>query len=91
MLGGGHSIYDQEPKYGLAVTGLVENDRILRNDTPREGHALILTKPLGTGIVMAAHRVGMASEAALSAALASRAPIHGKRASCHATTGGARA
>jgi selenide,water dikinase len=61
VLGGGHSIYDKETKYGLAVTGLVETKNVIRNNTPHEGHCLILTKPLGVGIVMAADRVGAAS------------------------------
>jgi selenide,water dikinase len=61
VLAGGHSIYDKEPKYGLAVTGIVENDKIIRNNTPEVGHKLILTKPLGTGIIMAALRGGVAS------------------------------
>lgn len=71
VLGGGHSIYDKEPKYGLAVTGMVETAKVIRNNTPAPGHALILTKPLGVGIVMAALRVGMADDAAVGAALAS--------------------
>jgi len=71
LLGGGHSIYDKEPKYGLAVTGIIETSKVIRNNTPKPGHKLILTKPLGVGIVMAAHRVGMADEAALSRALSS--------------------
>jgi len=58
VLGGGHSIYDKETKYGLAVNGLVEIKNLIRNNTPRIGHSLILTKPLGVGIVMAAQRVG---------------------------------
>ncbi|MDR2098285.1 MAG: selenide, water dikinase SelD, partial [Spirochaetaceae bacterium] len=70
-LGGGHSIYDREPKYGLAVTGIIETSKVIRNNTPKPGHKLILTKPLGVGIVMAALRVEMAGEAALSQALAS--------------------
>ena len=68
VLSGGHSIYDKEPKYGLAVTGLVDNDKILRNNTPKSGHKLILTKPLGVGIIMAALRVGEASESAVKSA-----------------------
>lgn len=64
VLGGGHSIYDKEPKYGLAVTGLVDNGRVIRNDTLRQGDKLILTKPLGVGIIMAAARAGLASPAA---------------------------
>ncbi|MDR1148992.1 MAG: selenide, water dikinase SelD [Spirochaetaceae bacterium] len=71
VLGGGHSIYDKEPKYGLSVTGIVETARVLRNNTPKAGHKLILTKPLGVGIVMAALRVGLASAAAVRRALAS--------------------
>jgi selenide,water dikinase len=71
LLGGGHSIYDKEPKYGLAVTGIVETAKVLRNNTPRVGHKLVLTKPLGVGIVMAALRVEMAGEAAIRRAIAS--------------------
>jgi selenide,water dikinase len=51
---GGHSIHDPEPKYGMAVTGFVERDRIVRNSTMRPGDRLILTKPLGLGIVTTA-------------------------------------
>ena len=70
VLAGGHSIYDKEPKYGLAVTGIVENDRIIRNNTPTPGHKLILTKPLGTGIIMAAFRGEVASAEAVEKAVA---------------------
>ncbi len=58
---GGHSIDDKEPKYGLAVTGLVHPDRILRNSTARPGDRLILTKPLGMGIVSTAIKRDVAS------------------------------
>jgi len=71
VLAGGHSIYDKEPKYGLAVTGIVENDKVLRNDTPLTGDKLILTKPLGTGIIMAALRGEAASAEAVEKAVAS--------------------
>jgi len=70
VLAGGHSIYAKEPMYGLAVTGIVENHRIIRNDTPAVGHKLILTKPLGTGIIMAALRGQEASAGAVQKALA---------------------
>lgn len=50
-LGGGHSIEDLEPKYGLAVTGLVHPERIITNAGARPGDVLILTKPLGVGII----------------------------------------
>lgn len=59
-LAGGHSIHDREIKYGLAVTGRVDPGRVLRNNGCRPGDRLILTKALGVGIVMAAHRVELA-------------------------------
>ncbi|MDA3645165.1 selenide, water dikinase SelD [Saccharopolyspora indica] len=55
-LGGGHSIDDPEPKYGMAVTGLVDPDRLLRNDTARPGEPLSLTKPLGIGVLNTRHK-----------------------------------
>lgn len=57
---GGHSIDDPEPKYGMAVTGLVHPDRILRNVGARPGDRLLLTKPLGSGIVTTAIKRGIA-------------------------------
>ncbi|MDR1574500.1 MAG: selenide, water dikinase SelD [Treponema sp.] len=80
VLGGGHSIYDKEPKYGLAVTGIVETAKALRNNTPKAGHKLLLTKPLGVGIVMAALRVEMAGARAVRQALASMERLN--RAAC---------
>jgi selenide,water dikinase len=53
---GGHTIIDDVPKYGLAVTGVVAVDRIVRNSTGKVGDALYLTKPIGTGILVSAHR-----------------------------------
>lgn len=53
---GGHTIIDDVPKYGLAVTGIVPVDRIVRNSTGRPGDRLFLTKPIGNGILVAAHR-----------------------------------
>ncbi|MBB5159791.1 selenide, water dikinase SelD [Saccharopolyspora phatthalungensis] len=55
-VGGGHSVDDPEPKYGLAVTGLVDPDRLLRNDTARPGLPLSLTKPLGIGVLNTRHK-----------------------------------
>jgi selenide, water dikinase len=60
---GGHSIDDPEPKYGMAVTGLVHPDRILRNVGARPGDRLLLTKPLGSGIVTTAIKRGLADPA----------------------------
>jgi selenide,water dikinase len=60
-MAGGHSVDDNEPKYGLAVTGVVHPDRILKNCGARDGDALILTKPLGTGVLFNACRSGKLS------------------------------
>jgi selenide, water dikinase len=59
---GGHSIQDQEPKYGLSVTGFVEEDRVVRNAGARTGDVLVLTKPLGFGILTTALRKDLVSE-----------------------------
>jgi selenide,water dikinase len=57
-MSGGHSVDDNEPKYGLAVTGVVHPERILTNCGAQEGDVLILTKPLGTGVLFNASRSG---------------------------------
>jgi selenide,water dikinase len=59
---GGHSIDDPEPKYGLAVTGVVHPERILRNVGARPGDQLLLTKPLGSGILTTAIKRGILPE-----------------------------
>lgn len=58
VVAGGHTVRDSEVKFGLAVTGLVHPERILRNSTARPGDRLVLTKPLGTGALVAAGRAG---------------------------------
>jgi selenide,water dikinase len=64
---GGHSIDDPEPKYGMAVTGLADPDRLLRIDAGLAGVPLSLTKPIGTGILNAMHKAtGEISEAAVA-------------------------
>ena len=70
---GGHSIIDPEIKYGMAVTGVIHPDRIVRNVGARAGDALVLTKPLGTGIITtAAKRMGLdGRNTSLEAAIAS--------------------
>ena len=70
-LAGGHTIYDDVIKYGLAITGIVDTDRFYRNDSLREGDRLILTKPLGTGIITAAMREDAADAADITQAVAS--------------------
>jgi selenide,water dikinase len=58
---GGHSIHDPEPKYGMAVTGFVDPDKVVRNSTMRPGDRLFLTKPLGLGIISTAIKRGEAT------------------------------
>jgi len=61
-IAGGHTVRDDEPKYGLAVTGVVEPERVVKNSTAEAGDALILTKPLGTGIIATGIKAGLVSE-----------------------------
>jgi selenide,water dikinase len=56
VVGGGHSIDDPEPKYGMAVTGVVDPDRLLRNDSAAPGLPISLTKPLGVGVLNNQHK-----------------------------------
>ena len=60
VLVGGHSVEDPELKYGLSVTGIVHPERVIRNQGARPGDRLILTKPLGTGIINTAIKAGLA-------------------------------
>ena len=64
VLVGGHTIQDNEPKYGLSVSGFVHPDKIFKNYGCKPGDVLILTKPIGSGIVNTAVKAGMASEEA---------------------------
>ena len=66
---GGHSIDDKEPKYGLVVTGEIEKNKIWKNTGAEIGDALVLTKPLGTGIIATAIKKGLASASAIDAAI----------------------
>ena len=63
MITGGHSIYDKEPKYGLAVIGFVRPDRILTNSGAKAGDVLIYTKPLGIGVLTTAAKAELCSPA----------------------------
>ena len=63
-LAGGHTIADKEPKYGLAVTGLIHPERILAKGGARAGDRLVLTKLLGTGVITTAHKRGVEDAAA---------------------------
>jgi selenide,water dikinase len=66
---GGHSVQDEEPKYGLSVTGWVEVDKVVRNKGARVGDALVLTKPLGLGILTTALKRELVSEEEIEAAV----------------------
>ena len=66
---GGHTIEDKEPKYGLAVTGLVHPDRVVKNAGALPGDALILTKPLGTGIIVTAAKGELADDRTYNSAV----------------------
>ena len=76
ILAGGHSIADQEVKYGLSVLGTIHPDKVFANNQCREGDRLILTKPLGTGIICTANRIGEASEEALDQAVRSMTTLN---------------
>ncbi len=66
---GGHTIVDAVPKYGLAVVGTVDPEKLVTNAAARAGDVLVLTKALGAGVLIAAHRLGMADEKAYREAL----------------------
>jgi selenide,water dikinase len=66
---GGHSIDDPEPKYGMAVTGTVHPDRLVRNSTGQPGHELFLTKPVGGGVASTAAKRGIAPPELTDAAI----------------------
>lgn len=63
LITGGHSIFDDVPKYGLAVTGFVHPDRVLTNSGAKPGDVLLLTKPLGIGVLTTAEKAEMLSDA----------------------------
>jgi selenide,water dikinase len=66
---GGHSVEDSEPKYGLAVTGIVRPDLLVTNSGARPGDLLVLTKPIGTGLLLMANKAQMAAADELEAAV----------------------
>jgi selenide, water dikinase len=81
ILAGGHTIRDDEPKYGLAVVGTVHPDGIWPKGGARAGDALFLTKPLGTGLVLAGHGKGAVSTEAFEAAIAAMTTLNAAAAS----------
>ena len=76
ILAGGHSIMDTDVKYGLSVTGVIHPDRVFANNSCRAGDVLILTKPLGVGIVCTAARMGAASSEAMDLAVRSMTALN---------------
>lgn len=73
---GGHSVEDAEIKYGLSVTGIVHPDRVLTNAGVKPGDAIVLTKPLGTGILATAMKAGLASARAQELAVETMATLN---------------
>jgi selenide,water dikinase len=75
-ISGGHSIIDEEPKFGLFVTGTVHPQRIITNAGARTGDVLVLTKPIGTGVLTTAAKRGRLPEGGLAAAVRSMATLN---------------
>lgn len=71
VIAGGHTISDKEPKYGLSVTGMVHPERILTKGGAQPGDLLILSKPLGTGLITTAHKREQVTDSDLEAAVTS--------------------
>lgn len=76
VLAGGHSVEDPEIKYGLSVTGVVHPDKVLPNAGVKPGDAIILTKPLGTGVLATAIKAGLISELAQRRAIETMATLN---------------
>ena len=76
MLAGGHSVQDEEPKYGLVVFGEVKKDSMWTVGTAKPGDVLILTKPIGTGIAVTAIKAGLFSDENIDAAVQSMAKLN---------------
>ncbi|MGH7834245.1 MAG: selenide, water dikinase SelD, partial [Candidatus Binatia bacterium] len=73
---GGHSIIDEEIKYGMAITGVIRPDRVIRNVGIQAGDALVLTKPLGTGIITTALKKGKAPKESVQEAVAAMTALN---------------
>src|SRR5437588_8433384 len=78
VIAGGHTVTDREPKYGLAVTGMVHPERILTKSGAQPGDILILGKPLGTGLITTAHKREQVDESDLAATVASMMQLNRK-------------
>ena len=82
VIAGGHTVIDREPKFGLAVTGRVRPDQMLLKSSLREGDALWLTKPVGTGLLTTAHQRGDLAPEDLASTIASMVSLN--RSAAHA-------
>ena len=80
VIAGGHTIQDDEPKYGLCVTGFVHPQHILKNIGAQPGDVLVLTKALGVGVITTALKAALADDSARDAAYASMAALNAKAA-----------
>jgi selenide, water dikinase len=87
VVAGGHTVVDKEPKYGLCVTGLVHPARVTPKVGARPGDRLLLTKPLGTGVLSTAHKHGVVREDELAAAVASMLRLNRRAAELAAEVG----
>jgi selenide,water dikinase len=87
-IAGGHTITDKEPKYGLAVTGLIHPQRIFAKGGAQAGDVLVLTKPLGAGVITTAHKRGAVAETDLAAAVASMTRLNRTAAEAVQAVGG---
>ncbi len=87
VVAGGHTVIDQEPKYGLCVTGLVHPDRVTAKANARPGDILLLTKPIGTGVITTAHKRDQARPEDLAAAVASMLRLNRGAAEAAASVG----
>ena len=86
-IAGGHSIEDKEPKYGMVVTGLAHPDRIITNSGAKPGDVLILTKPIGTGIITTAVKAEVAAQESIDAAVKVMSTLNRAAAECMMKTG----
>ena len=77
VIAGGHTVTDEEPKYGLAVTGQVHPDRIFTKAGAQPGDLLVLTKPIGTGVITTAHKRDCVQPADLAEAVTSMCRLNG--------------
>jgi selenide, water dikinase len=87
VVAGGHTVIDQEPKYGLCVTGLVHPDQVTAKARAQPGDLLLLTKPLGTGVITTAHKRGVVAEQHLQVAIDSMVRLNRRAAELASSVG----